>query len=216
MRSIIEKDYGGFLLRIFGANYQGEIAYARVGLSGLMGVIEFPSDWHDYRRAWVRIGLGFITLAFSFPWSKVVPDQGQCSGPEYGFKFHSDMLWIYFGKSTGCSKDSRKYLAINMPWQWRHAGTETAEPAEQHNYHYVLRNWEVQRRIATIQAEKTKWIRYWIPWVKKSRYIKVDFDGEVGERTGSWKGGCTGCGYEIRRKETPVECLRRMERERKF
>lgn len=215
MRAIVEKDYRGLLLRIFGAGYDGEIAYVRLGLRGLQAVIDFPSDWDEHRRAWVRIGLGFITLAFSFPWSKVVPDQ-QCSGPEYGFKFYSDMLWIYFGKSTGWSKDPRKYIAIDMPWQWRHAGTEIIGPAQQHDYHYLLRSLEVQHRIATIQPEQTRWIRYWVPWVKMSRYINVDFDGEVGERTGSWKGGCTGCAYEINRNETPIECLRRMERERKF
>lgn len=30
------------------------------------------------------------------------------------------------------------------------------------------------------------------------------------------KGGCTGCGYDIKPGETPLECLQRMERERKF
>jgi len=40
--------------------------------------------------------------------------------------------------------------------------------------------------------------------------------GEVGERTGEWKGGTTGCGYQMLPNETPLETLRRMEKERKF
>ena len=46
--------------------------------------------------------------------------------------------------------------------------------------------------------------------------IGVSFDGEVGEETGSWKGGCVGCGYEMLPGEVPLDTLRRMERDRKF
>jgi len=44
----------------------------------------------------------------------------------------------------------------------------------------------------------------------------VKFSDEVGERTGSWKGGVIGTGSEMRPGESPEQCLRRMERERKF
>jgi hypothetical protein len=44
----------------------------------------------------------------------------------------------------------------------------------------------------------------------------IEFNDEVGERTGSWKGGTLGCGYNLLPNETPLECLRRMEKERKF
>jgi hypothetical protein len=44
----------------------------------------------------------------------------------------------------------------------------------------------------------------------------VVFSAEVGERSGSWKGGCIGCGYDLLPDELPEECLRRMERDRKF
>lgn len=214
VRARIEKDHRGILLRLFGFRCNGEFAYARLGFRGLEATIELPSDWHENRRAWVRIGLGFITLAFSFPWSTVVPDEGQCSGPEYGFKFHSDILWIYYGKSTGLRTDP--VISINMPWQWRYVGKHALSGKETHKYHYVLKSWEVQKRTATIDSEESFSFRHWIPWTWTRRYINVEFDGEVGERTGSWKGGCTGCSYSMKPNETPVECLRRMERERKF
>jgi hypothetical protein len=51
---------------------------------------------------------------------------------------------------------------------------------------------------------------------KISTDIDVNFDKEVGKKKGSWKGGVTGCGYKMRKSESPLECLRRMEKERKF
>jgi hypothetical protein len=39
---------------------------------------------------------------------------------------------------------------------------------------------------------------------------------ECGERKGSWKGGTLGCSYELLPNETPLDCLKRMEKERKF
>ena len=49
-----------------------------------------------------------------------------------------------------------------------------------------------------------------------NRYIKVEFDGEVGKDKGSGKGGCIGCSYNILPNETPEDCIRRMEKERNF
>lgn len=89
-------------------------------------------------------------------------------------------------------------------------------------YQYRLRSGEVQVRAATVTVERRTWCwRGWpfraVRWPSKSvTTIEVEFSGEVGERTGSWKGGVVGCGYEMSKGETPRECLRRMELERKF
>jgi hypothetical protein len=78
----------------------------------------------------------------------------------------------------------------------------------------------VQKREATIKVEEREWRWHWFKWLpltkKVRRTIAIDFNGEVGEGTGSWKGGTMGCGYELLPNETPLQCLRRMERERKF
>lgn len=91
---------------------------------------------------------------------------------------------------------------------------------EAHPYRYVLRSGEVQERIATVKVEEREWRWRWLmglAWPHKTvRSIDVSFDGEVGERSGSWKGGTIGCGYDLRYDESPQECLRRMERDRKF
>lgn len=91
---------------------------------------------------------------------------------------------------------------------------------EKHPYVYVLRSGEIQNRTATIHGEELEWrLRYlpWLPWPRKiRRSIHVDFDAEVGERTGSWKGGVMGCGFEWRDGESMKSCLQRMQHEQEF
>lgn len=216
-----------------------ESAYIAFKLRGLEASVEFPSDWHEHRRVWVHLGLGVVTIAFSFPWrGKVAPDQGQCSGPRYGFKFYEDILWIYHGKATGRPRDGSQ-TTFYMPWAWTHVrhsylnrdGTlhhnaakgEYQPPQDtrvKYGYTYKLHIGEVQDRVATINGEEREWrLLYapWLPWPRKQqRSINIEFSDEVGERTGSWKGGTTGCGYSWLRGESQESALRRMEQERKF
>lgn len=215
MRFGLERERRGLMLRVWSSDYrQGEIAYFVLALRGLRAEIEFPSDWHEHRRAWIRLCCGFLTIAFSFPCSKTVPDQGQCSGPTYGFYFFDTALVLEWGKTTGRRGDPIKH--ITMPWAWRHQEHLVLSDPEKHPYRYVLLNGTVQERTATIKVESRRWARPWLPWNRLDRYIDVEFSDEVGERTGSWKGGTLGCGYNMLPNESPLDCLRRMERERKF
>lgn len=217
-----------------------EIAYIKFGLFGLALGIEFPSDWHEERRGWFRLGFGFGRLAFSFPWMWVVPDNYQCSGPEYGFTFFRDELHLHWGKCNGKQGDPIKVVA--MPWQWIHIRHNVMFPeglrtpagdswdikdgrlVETHPYTYVLKSGEAQERTATTYIEEREWLRncmqwipWWMPWPRLiKRSISIDFDGEVGERTGSWKGGTIGCGWDMLPGETMLDTLRRMEKDRDF
>ena len=69
-------------------------------------------------------------------------------------------------------------------------------------------------------VEEREWRRKWFTKSKRfskvSRYIQIEFSDEVGKEKGSWKGGCMGCSYDLLPNETPMECIKRMERERKF
>lgn len=133
-----------------------------------------------------------------------------------------------------------------MPWQWQWVRTSSLRAdgkwehetkkvgdksfwkdewkgilwSEAYPYTYVLKNGEIQERIATVKVEEREWRWKGFKWlgfpnmVRKT--IAVEFNDEVGERRGSWKGGTIGCGYDLLPDETPLQCLRRMERERKF
>lgn len=91
---------------------------------------------------------------------------------------------------------------------------------ETHPYTYNLERGEVQRVTASVLHERRTMGRNILSrlgWPSRIEHvIDVHFDGEVGERAGSWKGGTIGCGYEMNEGEQPVDTLRRMERDRKF
>jgi hypothetical protein len=198
-------------------NKQGEIAWIKFGVQGFKLYIETPSDWHEQKRFWFYWSLGLISGGFSLPWyGQVVPDHYQCSGPRYGFNFFSDLLFVYYGKDTG-RRSSSKSKAFSMPWSWGSCVEhKILSEKESHPFTYVLKNGTIQNRTATIYSEYGKWTRYWIPWEQEHTTIWVEFDDEVGERSGSWKGGITGTGYEMLPNETPLDALRRMEKERKL
>lgn len=85
------------------------------------------------------------------------------------------------------------------------------------NYSYVRNNGETQHRQAFYHVERWTWAMRWFPFIEKVKTsVEVTFDKEIGEGVDSWKGGCVSCAYEIKDNETPLQCLRRMENERKF
>lgn len=131
-------------------------------------------------------------------------------------------------------------LHIHLPWAWDHCvhevlredGTwvpyvgsyEDKEPdgrfIQTADFQYTLKSGEVQHRIATFYTNRMTWKWRWFKWLPWPRLVRtgidIEFSGEVGESTGSWKGGTVGCGYDLRPGETPIACLRRMEFEHKF
>lgn len=211
----------GGALRIFHKNKSLiEASFSRkFGLT-----IEFPSDWHEDGTGTIHIGLLFFQLFIHFPWYKTYEDNYQCSGPEFGAmlsdagwseSFHLT-LWLYYGNSDGTTKGNRMKI-IYGPWDWGSAKVSKKIGEEEiHKYLYTLKSGEKQERKATIQREYREWRRFWLPWKMVRNSINIDFDDEVGERSGSWKGGTVGCGYDIESGETMLACLRRMEKERTF
>lgn len=171
----------------------------------------------------------FITLP-KFLRGRELDEQG------YGFSFCEDALHCYWGNRVwvfwypwnfefykrwervvddryGCQTE----YWVEIPAHMSHGFLATKES---HPYTYTLEWGEVQNRTATIYADRMEWRRRCLMWLPLGRLVKtsisVDFDGEVGERSGSWKGGCIGCGYEMLDGESLADCLRRMERERRF
>lgn len=116
-------------------------------------------------------------------------------------------------------RKDRKRLGIDSFEMMRRENAAKDTVKETYDYRYVTKRGEVQNRKATIHVNRMTWrMRWWplLPFKKVSTCIGVDFNEEIGEGCGSWKGGTVGCGYEMYADETPWECLKRMERERKF
>jgi len=118
-------------------------------------------------------------------------------------------------------------------WEEKHPGDESVttwngkplkDPDGRHieelPYRYELRGGDVQTVTATCYIERMAWRPKWLTWTRlfewERRSLGITFSDEVGERAGSWKGGCTGCGWEMLPDETIEQALRRMEAERKF
>lgn len=188
------------------------------------------SKWHQ-----LHIALGFGQAFIKIP---IDSGRDECDNPQYGFMFHNNSFWIYRGLN--------KNWYFDLPWfsynwvrtsylqrneiDWVHDTPKDRQDwdfynskyiwSETHPYTYTLNNGTVQERIATIKVCEREWRRKWFGWSKlfskTSKTIEIDFSDEVGERSGSWKGGTIGCSYNLVGNETPLECLRRMEKERKF
>lgn len=194
-------------------------------------------------RPRINLCLFFFHLELILPF----PDKkwaNECDSPKWGFAYHNQTFWIYRG-GEGNRNGGNKWWTMYVPWYlswvrtsalridgtWEHEVPGATKDLwadkwkgvihyESHPYTYVLKNGEVQNRIATLRVEEREWRWHWFKWLPLTKHvnktISVDFDGEVGERSGSWKGGTVGCSYTLKKGETPLQCLRRMEKERKF
>jgi len=125
--------------------------------------------------------------------------------------------WERVDEAVWAPRGKPDWVFLEMPRGARDGIVATKHKAP---YTYKLKSGEIQERTATFYIDRYEWRRRiwpWAPWFnKRVDLIEVSFDDEVGERTGSWKGGTIGCGYDMRPGETGLQTLRRMERERKF
>lgn len=123
------------------------------------------------------------------------------------------------GRSRVFWREDRKNRKPFCNTSYEHRKSIEDAVSKTYDYAYILKNREIQNRKAKVHVERmTHRARWWpiIPRQKVSTYIDVEFDQEVGEETGSWKGGCVGCSYQMKWGETPERCLSRMEHEREF
>ena len=161
-----------------------------------------------------------------------------CSDPPwYGLYFHNNQLGVCIGKTylydLPWSLDWIRTSALTKDGKWLHETNKNRNQDfwdenkwkdilyyEVHPYKYTTKYDEIQNCTATIRVEEREWRCKWFKWLKYARKIRkdieVNFSEDIGEKKGSWKGGCVGCSYEILKNETPYECLKRMERERTF
>jgi len=165
-------------------------------------------NYHD-NKIWIYIGGGgnfeggkkwkTITMPWDLTWVRT------------STKMKDDYDWFHENKDNrvkwgGGINDigSYEWLKAN---KWK----------ETHEYLDKYDNTKVN---ATISVQEREWRPLGFQWTslfaKTSKDIDIEFDKEVGKGKGGWKGGTLGCGYKIIGNETPFECLKRMEKERKF
>jgi len=135
-------------------------------------------------------------------------------------------LWFRWGQRSKCYDWPGSTFTVHYQQQlvdgsWVSVFDRLVVPyREAHPFTYVLKSGEVQRREAVVSKRRHilgRRVLHSLGWPTRIREsIDVAFSEEVGERTGSWKGGTIGCGYDLLPGETMSQSLRRMERDRKF
>jgi hypothetical protein len=78
---------------------------------------------------------------------------------------------------------------------------------------YVAKDGDVQYCIATLYGEELEWRRKWLKWIPLFNYVSrrcdFTFSREMGERSGSWKGGLTATSCEWKHGETLEAAFKR-------
>ena len=152
------------------------------------------------------------------------PQWSAYASSEFGLTFHWGMWRKTFDLPWSWHTLAFETMMADGTWQPLRYGGESGERVkpytESHPYTYTLKSGDVQKRMANVSKRRHVicWRMFkilgWPRWIKES--IDIKFDGEVGEGSGSWKGGCIGCSYDLRHDETMQEALCRMEKDREF
>lgn len=206
---------------------------------GLQFVIQRGSYFKQNYAILFTFGWG--TFKIYLPFKTSLPEG--CDMPRYGFGVHYNRLWLYAGGEYDSSYGQMKNSSISwelpfLSWEydfhkmmdkqgtWHYVGrgktpwefAKTDAYTEVHPYKYQLKCGKVQDVNATCTLHEMQWHRKWFSFLRKTRtYIDIEFSDEIGERSGSWKGGCTGCSWDLTKDNMNIEqALRRMEAERIF
>jgi hypothetical protein len=191
-------------------------------------------------RPRINLDLIFFSLTIVLPFRNKWTDE--CDAPKWGIAIHNNTVWIYRG-GKGNMSGGNKWWTWDIPFitkDWVRTsillkdGTWEHEKPRHHKGFYNEEWKEKQKRWAydytdsydgeiiptTIYVEEREWRPKGMRWTglfaTVRRTIDIHFSKEVGREKGSWKGGTVGCGYNLLPNEQPLDCLKRMEKERKF
>jgi hypothetical protein len=188
--------------------------------------------YFDCRYA-INFALGWGKFMIYLPF-KTKLEEG-CDMPRYGFAVHNNTLWFYKGGDYDEGQCQNQWITWDLPYfSWKFEGHWILNKSKQwslvesgsyqyrkdsayvevHPFTYILKNGTIQERTATCTIEKRKWYRKWFPFLTMTRQvIDIEFSDEVGERSGTWKGGTIGMSYDLRSDESIAECLDRLQKD---
>lgn len=191
-------------------------------------------------RPRINLDIIFFNLTIKLPFRNKWTDE--CIPPKWGIAIHNNTFWVYKG-GKGNLNGGNKWWTWDIPFvneKWIRTSillkdytwaNETKGNSmdfysnewkdKQKSWNYLYTDKYDGTKIPTIiYVEEREWRPKWLSWTKLfnrvNTTIDVHFSEEVGNRKGSYKGGTLGCGYTIKKNETPLDCLKRMELERDF
>lgn len=176
------------------------------------------------------LNLGWGGFSFNLPFMKPKGVDGEIFFKEkqYGIRLVGNTILYDWGTKGGMwdipfvsSKVVRKEVFTDgMVWEeTAPISYPTKYPPKEFvfDYCYTRRSGQKQNVVATAKLERYTIKRKWIPFYRqKKQSLWVKFSSEIGEGTGSWKGGVVGCGCDLNPGESVEDAIRRMEREKRF
>lgn len=189
-------------------------------------------------RPRINLNLIFFSITLVVPFRNKWTDE--CHAPKWGISIHNESVWIYRG-GKGNDNGGNKWWTWDIPFisrnwvrtsillkdnTWEHE-TEASKKSfwkdewkqkqEVWNYDYVD-SYDNEVIPTKIYVEEMEWRPKWLQWTslfsKVRTTIDVHFSKGCGSRKGSWKGGVIGCSYNLLQNESPIDCIKRMEKER--
>lgn len=222
-----DSDRIGFVLDSGGGEDEQMGCHARLYLRRLTVLCELPAIISPH-RSWVDMS--------RYDFSKPPHGYWNVDAVEYGVFATEGALHVRYGRKTHDSTTDKSKCYF-MPWRrWRQVShivyAPDGTPSENLAFADALRHatvdalkkerFEVEdydgaRVVVKTYIEDRAWMRGsgWLRWLgyitphKRSRSLKLEFLSEVGPEKGSWKGGMTGCGLEMRTGETSEQAMRR-------
>lgn len=205
--------------------------------------ISYEECGYDSGNAELNISILGWHSVFKLPWKSKRFPHGDCDAPKWGVAIHDNTFWLYKG-GDGNWGGGTKWWTWDIPFFTKIHMVHLVETKdgkmvdsntlgqdksyisyyddERVNKHYTkyIDSYDGSEIDCEYWKESREWRPKWLTWTKlfadKHEYIEINFKQEVGPGKGSWKGGVMGCSYNLLPGETPEECIRRMERERKF
>jgi len=202
--------------------------------------ISFEICGYFDNRPRINLDLIFFSLTFVLPFRNKWTDE--CDSPKWGIAIHHNTVWIYRG-GKGNMNGGSKWWTLHIPFltkdwvrtsillsddTWEHETKGNRKDFYKDEWKKKQKSWTYDYTDSydgeviptTIYVEEREWRPKWLHWTNLfsivNRSIDIHFSKECGKRKGSWKGGVLGCGYTLLKNETPLDCLKRMEKDRKL
>lgn len=202
--------------------------------------ISYETCGYFDNRPRINLDLIFFSLTFILPFRNEWANE--CDSPKWGISIHNRTIWIYRG-GKGNMNGGNKWWTWEIPFityvwirssilldngSWEHESKGNHKSFYEDSWKKQQKSWDYDYTDSydgeviptTIYVEEREWRPKWLTWTKLfnsvTRTIDIHFSKECGKGKGSWKGGTVGCSYQLLPNEDPLDCLKRMEKERKL
>lgn len=181
-------------------------------------------------RARIIIGLIFFRLTLISPFKNKLSEV--CDPPTYGVKIHHDNFWIYKGSNNWFTWELPFFSSKLVGFRVRLENFSWSDDKSICGISFLdeeeIAYWESKYKDpfdgevvnAKVSWYEREWRPKWLTWTGLFKTVKwsinVEFDKEIGRGKEDYYGGVVGCSYDMFEWEHPIDCLKRMERERKF